>query len=270
MSQNNIKPTFLVFISLFLLFSIPLVLSATSFTDVGQNFQIEIINSPSSVNQGSTILVTTEITNIGSSGDMRIECGIYDKSTLVDWGIPLAFFFPIRDTANCIAGETNVDTYEVSINAGMTQSVPFSFKAPTTDASLNYYIFCDAHLCCYADCPGNTGLTDYEVKSINLLGNQVTESCSDGIKNQDETDTDCGGVCQKCYNGYKCKYDNDCRSNICSSGICTASGGGTPEPNPDEPIPSTTPNWFMWLLIIVGILIIFPVARAIIRRLVKI
>ena len=48
------------------------------------------------------------------------------------------------------------------------------------------------------------------------------ETCIDNIKNQDETDVDCGGdSCpNKCVDGNTCKYDQDCQSNYCFSGIC--------------------------------------------------
>lgn len=49
--------------------------------------------------------------------------------------------------------------------------------------------------------------------------------CNDGVKNGDETDTDCGGpLCPVCGAGRKCKINSDCVSgNSCNSGIC---GGG--------------------------------------------
>jgi len=46
-------------------------------------------------------------------------------------------------------------------------------------------------------------------------------SCSDGIKNQDETDVDCGGVCEntnKCEINKECLRDSDCFSGFCTSG----------------------------------------------------
>jgi hypothetical protein len=51
-----------------------------------------------------------------------------------------------------------------------------------------------------------------------------TEICTDNIKNQDETDIDCGGViCSaRCDNGESCSVDSDCLSGYCSGGICQA------------------------------------------------
>ncbi|MFA4960936.1 MAG: hypothetical protein WC548_04715 [Candidatus Pacearchaeota archaeon] len=48
-----------------------------------------------------------------------------------------------------------------------------------------------------------------------------TPTCSDGIKNQDESDIDCGGeTCYYCDNGEGCLYNSDCFSNFCSDGEC--------------------------------------------------
>ena len=58
-------------------------------------------------------------------------------------------------------------------------------------------------------------------------------TCSDGIKNQDETDIDCGGtVCPKCANNKNCTINKDCKSNYCKNKVCKKkpvtriSGGG--------------------------------------------
>jgi hypothetical protein len=46
-------------------------------------------------------------------------------------------------------------------------------------------------------------------------------TCSDGIMNGSETDTDCGGgTCPKCAAGRMCAVPSDCISNVCTGGIC--------------------------------------------------
>ena len=54
---------------------------------------------------------------------------------------------------------------------------------------------------------------------------KLEETCSDGIKNQDETDVDCGGSCQACANTKACKQNSDCLSNQCegddANKVCT-------------------------------------------------
>jgi hypothetical protein len=49
----------------------------------------------------------------------------------------------------------------------------------------------------------------------------VAASCSDGVVNQDETDTDCGGtICDKCETDRKCKGASDCKSGVCQARLC--------------------------------------------------
>lgn len=54
----------------------------------------------------------------------------------------------------------------------------------------------------------------------------MEESCLDGVRNQDETDVDCGGgVCSKCGDGMKCMADSDCVSGHCYGGVCKTRSG---------------------------------------------
>jgi hypothetical protein len=49
----------------------------------------------------------------------------------------------------------------------------------------------------------------------------VAASCSDGVVNQDETDTDCGGaLCDPCENDRKCTAASDCQSSVCQARLC--------------------------------------------------
>ena len=48
-----------------------------------------------------------------------------------------------------------------------------------------------------------------------------TANCSDGTKNNQETDIDCGGPnCAKCADGKSCGADSDCQSGDCANGTC--------------------------------------------------
>jgi hypothetical protein len=54
-------------------------------------------------------------------------------------------------------------------------------------------------------------------------------SCSDGIKNQDETDVDCGGSCALCGDGRACLTSSECASGWCDatqSKVCCTPGVG--------------------------------------------
>lgn len=49
----------------------------------------------------------------------------------------------------------------------------------------------------------------------------LAPTCTDGVKDQNETDTDCGGSqCPKCADGKTCQSDSDCDSGVCKSMIC--------------------------------------------------
>ncbi|MGE0787266.1 MAG: hypothetical protein AB7S26_16460 [Sandaracinaceae bacterium] len=51
----------------------------------------------------------------------------------------------------------------------------------------------------------------------------MTASCSDGVRNQDESDVDCGGTCgATCTPGDMCGGNGDCTTNMCMDGVCLA------------------------------------------------
>jgi hypothetical protein len=51
-------------------------------------------------------------------------------------------------------------------------------------------------------------------------------TCRDRIKDGDETDIDCGGPCQKCWDTRTCSAPTDCFSNACVAGKCAVSTCG--------------------------------------------
>ncbi|MEO7330653.1 MAG: hypothetical protein ABI193_18910 [Minicystis sp.] len=53
-------------------------------------------------------------------------------------------------------------------------------------------------------------------------GKCVQASCMDGVKDSNETDTDCGGSCGGCSTGGICIDPGDCLSHHCAAGICAA------------------------------------------------
>ena len=49
-----------------------------------------------------------------------------------------------------------------------------------------------------------------------------TNTCRDRARDGTETDVDCGGSCQKCFDGLSCTAPSDCQSNACVAGRCAA------------------------------------------------
>ncbi len=73
---------------------------------------------------------------------------------------------------------------------------------------------------------GNTVATDTCNNSC------IKATCSDTVKNQGESDVDCGNtagntICSKCATGKICTTGTNCSSGVCTSGLCAASAGGT-------------------------------------------
>src|SRR5579871_3669701 len=48
----------------------------------------------------------------------------------------------------------------------------------------------------------------------------LAPSCTDGLRDGDETDVDCGGSCPKCALGRHCSIASDCASGHCIGGLC--------------------------------------------------
>jgi hypothetical protein len=62
-----------------------------------------------------------------------------------------------------------------------------------------------------------------------LGGSCAGPSCSDGVQNGTETDTDCGGndlECSRCPSGDSCQVDGDCASQNCTGQVCISCGDG--------------------------------------------
>ncbi len=64
-----------------------------------------------------------------------------------------------------------------------------------------------------------------------------SETCTDSVKNQNESDVDCGGICGPCADNKSCLVNNDCQSGNCENGTCkSADNDQCPDdPNKTEP-----------------------------------
>lgn len=67
-----------------------------------------------------------------------------------------------------------------------------------------------------ADCASNT--------CYNKVCSEPNGTCDDMMKNQDETDVDCGGATcrfmQRCTSGQGCLLDSDCTTSFCQNNVC--------------------------------------------------
>lgn len=117
-----------------------------------------------------------------------------------------------------IAFETDVDCggFCADINSG-NNSVCANDAKCRVDADCNSGN-CDNGKCKFKQCQSN------EECGIGLAmcnDDGVCISCMDGIKNNDESDVDCGGWCgATCENTQKCNAPSDCATNQCEGGTC--------------------------------------------------
>ncbi len=79
---------------------------------------------------------------------------------------------------------------------------------------------------CAADGAGGVGGADDGVAGAGGPAGPTLcqpSACSDGTKNGDETDVDCGSNCQPCGDGKVCEEPADCQSGVCASEtLCAA------------------------------------------------
>jgi len=59
-------------------------------------------------------------------------------------------------------------------------------------------------------------------ESSSSSGGDLPPGCDDAIKNQNESDLDCGGPCPACPEGQACGDNSDCETKACAAGTCVA------------------------------------------------
>jgi hypothetical protein len=87
---------------------------------------------------------------------------------------------------------------------------------------------CSTHVCATKKAALGTACTDNGGVVCDGIGSCTASHCSDGVKDADETATDCGGAtCPKCAAGSTCAAPTDCTSGDCSGATCVTCGTST-------------------------------------------
>ena len=75
---------------------------------------------------------------------------------------------------------------------------------------------------CAILCPlGRVCLKDSDCSSGRCFGARCTlPTCTNGMKDGQESDVDCGGLCPTCGTGRGCRLNTDCTSRTCTNGLC--------------------------------------------------
>ena len=195
------------------------------------NFRVAITGYESLIMDGETwhfgseySPITVKVINWGANGCMNVEAGMYQRGMLDLWGATVPEL-SAQTVANCESMQTNVQTKRICLDNGASTTEIFKVQVPDIPqitifgSNKDFAIYAGSFDNCY-----NTGLptlqTDYdriniEIKSGISLGS--TPDAEDGIRNNDETDIDCGGDnAPTCNLGYICKIKDDCISNYCN------------------------------------------------------
>ncbi|MEP7052830.1 MAG: discoidin domain-containing protein [Pseudomonadota bacterium] len=115
-------------------------------------------------------------------------------------------------------------------------SVPdFGYQPPPSTEALNacrdhQLSLGEADVDCGGNCPtacpsGAACMMDSDCANASCVEGVCTdETCADAVKNQDETDIDCGGKtgCARCELGAACVSNNDCGAGTCIQSVCAA------------------------------------------------
>lgn len=144
---------------------------------------------------GDKISFLNDITNLGSSNRYDIVI----KQEVID-----------QKTSKVVAFKNETRAIETSLSTRTDITIPVG-TAPG-----------DYLLKSTVEYSGNKATATLQIKIISAV---KTETCSDGIKNQDETGVDCGGTCQPC-NGDNfgvnigCSDNNSCTEDTQENGKC--------------------------------------------------
>jgi hypothetical protein len=134
--------------------------------------------------------------------------------------IDMANVTPIMHVSGAWFTAANEPSLYIENSAHVKQLVPASYLSLSTAYAMDVRLDLleQAHLIgkdtrrLQVTFNGQPGLGLVEVVALN--------TCFDGIRNQDESDVDCGGTCGRCAAKQRCTADSDCASSTCLAHVC--------------------------------------------------
>ncbi|MGC4064073.1 MAG: hypothetical protein QM784_05420 [Polyangiaceae bacterium] len=185
-----------------------------------------------------------ETTSESSSALLGVDEFLYLRCSGTSWGIgaenrllptsdPYLFqlTYDINQSWIVNQGDTCIFTLTNQLNGWGTSQTSYSARNPSTPivvpggqplaaSSANFSVR-------YPALGRYTLTVNWRQGSFNIASAAATPSCTDGIRNGNESDIDCGGSCTaKCANGKACSVNADCQSSLCSQSVCTTASGG--------------------------------------------
>lgn len=150
------------------------------------------------------------------------------KSNLPDDAVELK---PVSDSGKAILALVSTATYDITLTDG-ENSTP-KFTVVIGDAKSKSSFTRDPEFSASGEMKLTTNLdkaaafaTPGYCNNGGKYSEGCVDTCSNGQKDDNESDVDCGGKCGKCENNKACQSESDCKSGECTAGKCT---GEAPE-----------------------------------------
>ncbi len=148
-------------------------------------------------------------TEEGISGIEEYEYAIGsepESTDILDW----------KTTTRSIVSESGLNLYENETHYWMVRAKSGAGLWSDEGVSDGVYVGSTIH-----QKPRDICVDDDDCDSGVCDGGYCAEpTCYDGVKNQRETDVDCGGPCPPCEEGKRCEHDDDCMTGFCANGVC--------------------------------------------------
>jgi hypothetical protein len=128
-------------------------------------------------------------------------------------------------TVSCAEGQCDISGKRTCINSSWTNN-SYCEICGTRDSNCIGYCSPESDGICDEDCsldedPDCIIVNNATNQSITDIPEIQKPTCTDRIKNGNETGIDCGGACIACKIESKCESDSDCNKRLCISGICS-------------------------------------------------
>jgi hypothetical protein len=138
----------------------------------------------------------------------HLQCA--SERGLWPWDHPFCDNGECVDLIGCIIPGPATSSSSVSSSATSLSATPYECSPGVCKDCCETGDFCSDDSAC---CSGFSCLLNTCVPTA--------PTCSDGVKNGDETDVDCGGGnCPQCGDGKSCSLASDCASGVCTDGTC--------------------------------------------------
>lgn len=163
----------------------------------------------------------------------------------------------------------------------MPEEVWYGYQNPTPAYIITDKVRCRWHVRTSVNAGGRLDYSGRQAIYVRLYGDAYVPSCDDGIKNQDEVEIDCGGVCPSCVptedcgNGVCDSSENyvscplDCPApDLCGNGECDNEENAVTCPSDcfEQPPPPFNLSLMSWIIILGGSVVVIFLFFKIIRK----